>query len=829
MPASGAGVHDAGAATSVPASPVAVGPVAVSPVAVGPVAVSPVVRRRAITATATAARHTARAALTALTACLLACAALPAGAFAEATPGPEPVQGAPGLPDGRVYEVVSPLNTAATTGPERNLPPVMFAGAGGNEVAFFNTGPMGETQTGWDFWSVAHRTANGWHTRGALPRAPGQQGTFRTEAEHNLGFSSEMGSTIFSSHDVFGEDPPSSPAPHLYRYREGGEVQWLARPAIAHPVSLKGLHEYRVAGASPSFSTVFFDFEGALVPADEEPNPQLGGLSRVQEIEAKNASGESQPEDLGFYEWHEGGLENAGVLPDGRLDPFGAAPAATPQPTATGISAENLDNQVAGGGTRAFFVSPDPAANSGRPTELYVRETAADGSHHSVLVSRDMLLPEEHGEPASAPAGVLEGAGAKGDGEEGNQNASSAYIYASPNGARVFFQSLDPLTASAPNQTETVKQYVFDTETGTLTYLPGVADVKYSSGASPVRVLVSSASGSSFLFARQGGGIGSREESLDVWHEGAISEIAQIETRQSEVTYARAAASGATFVFQTSSPFAGMKFNNGGGQYQQIYRYEVASDRLSCISCASGGVAAAGNARLSNAYPDSLAEAASYVSGNLGVSEEGNRVFFETPTALVRQDTNGVSDVYEWENGAVYLISSGVSPSPSYIGDNSPSGNDVFFSTAEGLVPSDKNETYDVYDARVPRPGDTPPVASVPCEGSVCQGPPSAPNLLTAPASASFSGTGNLLPAPAAAAPAKTIGRHKGGPTRAARLRRALRACRRHARRHGRERRRCEARARRRYRASSRRRPRKRSHGSHHGSRAGRHQNRRGK
>jgi len=58
-----------------------------------------------------------------------------------------------------------------------------------------------------------------------------------------------------------------------------------------------------------------------------------------------------------------------------------------------------------------------------------------------------------------------------------------------------------------------------------------------------------------------------------------------------------------------------------------------------------------------------------------------------------------------------------------------------------------------VYDARVPHPGDNPPAAAVPCEGSVCQGPPNVPSPLTPPASATFSGLGNPAPEPAATPP----------------------------------------------------------------------------
>ena len=154
-----------------------------------------------------------------------------------------------------------------------------------------------------------------------------------------------------------------------------------------------------------------------------------------------------------------------------------------------------------------------------------------------------------------------------------------------------------------------------------------------------------------------------------------------------------------------------------------------------------------------------------HVVDERGVSSDGERIFFDTADPLVPQDVNtGTSrerpdpgsstyfepqgrDVYEWENGTIYLISSGKSPEDSYFLDSSANGNDVFFATSEGVVPGDTDGAYDVYDARVPHPGDSLPPAAVPCEGSVCQGPPNVPALLTPPASATFSGLGNAAPA----------------------------------------------------------------------------------
>jgi hypothetical protein len=120
---------------------------------------------------------------------------------------------------------------------------------------------------------------------------------------------------------------------------------------------------------------------------------------------------------------------------------------------------------------------------------------------------------------------------------------------------------------------------------------------------------------------------------------------------------------------------------------------------------------------------------------------------------------DGTRDAYEWENGTIYLISSGSSSKDSYFLDNSESGGDVFFATTAQLSEGDTDNGYDVYDARTPHPGDSPPVTSTPCQGAVCQGPPAAPAALGVPSSATFSGLGNVASTPAAIAPKPTTKR----------------------------------------------------------------------
>ncbi len=117
----------------------------------------------------------------------------------------------------------------------------------------------------------------------------------------------------------------------------------------------------------------------------------------------------------------------------------------------------------------------------------------------------------------------------------------------------------------------------------------------------------------------------------------------------------------------------------------------------------------------------------------------------------------GIMNVYEYEPhgvgsctqsaGCVSLISGGASDHESAFVDASSSGNDVFFTTEEQLVPSsDHDANYDIYDARVctgaiPACPPPPPPPPPPCssEGTCREAAPGAPSFPTS----AFSGPGN--------------------------------------------------------------------------------------
>lgn len=706
-----------------------------------------------------------------LTTLFLLSLALPGTAGAYATiAGPPVFSSAPGLPDGRVYEQVSPTdkngndaggstNEVAAYG---GLDHYALAAPEGNGVLFEGSGPIGESAAGYNLYFVAERSAAGWHTRGILPRATERQsagGGIITVQPERVDPSTDLSHVIFkSSEGLF------APAPYPqcgYDHRGGEQLYlsgsdpflaatWLERAQISNPIENCaggfGAESGAPVGGTTNFSTVYFTYPGTLLPEDAARAPHAHGEGEGEE---------GNVDAWGLYEYSAGVLKEAGVLPDGSLDPFGAVPAASVHGRAL------AGNQVSADGSRLFFVSPDPESCerednrrenncSVDPPELYVRENGDE----TQLVSRDMLLPQVGGLAASAPDGLTEMPNPNHGNVEYREEHPGSDVFASSDGSQAFFQSEDQLTAGAPEGlpgNTTPKTYDFDVDTGTLTYLPGVSG----------QIVAATANGSSFAFVNSS----TSPAELDLWSAGAGGgSITQVTPLPTGASVARLSTDGSALVYMTAG---------------QIYHYEVSTDTLACVSCSPEGVAP-GYVEMSplqaneGNYEAGLQNHTGLVDEH-GTSANGSRVFFDTTAALVPQDTDGVSDVYEWENGTVYLLSSGRSTRPSYFLDNSEAGSDAFFATAEDLLPGDTDGAYDVYDARIPHPGDNPPAGAVPCEGSVCQGPPRVPAPLAPPASATFSGLGNIAPA-VVAKPASKV-KPKAKPTLAQKLVSALKAC----------------------------------------------------
>lgn len=222
---------------------------------------------------------------------------------------------------------------------------------------------------------------------------------------------------------------------------------------------------------------------------------------------------------------------------------------------------------------------------------------------------------------------------------------------------------------------------------------------------------------------------------------------------------ARISPDGRTLLFRSRERLT--SYDNKGVPEFYLYRAS-AGENLRCVSCDPTGAPPSGSPRLQTrtSYAG-IITVASYYTRNL--TDDGRRVFFESPDRLSTLDVNGTTDVYEWEavgtgsctvadahdDGCLSLISTGMSPSPSYFADASDTGDDAFFFTYQPLVGQDKDQLVDLYDARVGggiAAQSPPPV--VPCVGEACRGGAQAGPAWATPASATYSGGGNVAPRP---------------------------------------------------------------------------------
>jgi hypothetical protein len=235
-------------------------------------------------------------------------------------------------------------------------------------------------------------------------------------------------------------------------------------------------------------------------------------------------------------------------------------------------------------------------------------------------------------------------------------------------------------------------------------------------------------------------------------------------------------ADGKTLVFRSQKQL-GEYENEGTPEY---YRYR-AGEPLRCLTCSPSGEATSGGPALNSIiYPNLQPSDAVAAFAGRNLAADGDHFFFETTEALSPTDTNGRGpegcppsgtqnfpsclDVYEWaapgtescqeggpsyslfDEGCLFLISTGKSEFPSLFADASASGNDVFFFTRQSLVGQDKDELQDVYDARVGGglASQNPAPPPTPCESpDACHGPAQSPPVESSPATPGFSGPGN--------------------------------------------------------------------------------------
>lgn len=177
---------------------------------------------------------------------------------------------------------------------------------------------------------------------------------------------------------------------------------------------------------------------------------------------------------------------------------------------------------------------------------------------------------------------------------------------------------------------------------------------------------------------------------------------------------------------------------------RQLFEYDAQTGSLVRVSIGQNGFNDNGN---SDVFP---AETAEFPV----VSDNGEYVAFQSADALTPQALAGSTNVYEYHDGNVYLISDG--QAAAKLRGMSASGDDIFFETIDQLVAQDMDTQVDVYDARVDG-GFPASVSLLPtCQGDACQGPLSPAPTLLSPGSEFQAGGNPPLTASEQAPAAKT-------------------------------------------------------------------------
>jgi hypothetical protein len=617
------------------------------------------------------------------------------------------------LPDGRAYEQVSPVN--------KNEADVRFnngadAAADGSGLIFTSDGsfagqPTAQFQTSY----LSRRGPEGWATKG-IEMPNGQVST----ANSYLAFSEDLtkGVIRWAEETPAGTfNPNAVKGVNMYLSDNGAGSFTLLNGTLA-----QGGRHMKLGWASADFGKVGFETVMRLTPEA----PCAASLPCA-------------------YEWDHGTLRLASVLPDGT--PSTGKIGSGQDAISGGSAAEgNVDNAVSGDGSRVFFstgvalfarengsqttlVSGSERTSPGGISNGPVFFQGAEAAHGNrvIFTTQRTLVNADNDKTndlylydSTKPAGerlTLISEDKNPEAPEGAAVEMNGATVASSGGVLARSNSLDRVYFVAENQIlpgepETVgpKLYVWD-----------------DTGASPqVRFI----------------GVLSPSDSA-TWDGPSVSESLAIKT-------ARISANGRYIAFISKAQLTGEDHD----EQEDVYRYDAASQELTCVSCSPDASPATGSVRFDQTRIGT--NLVNHLPRN--VSDSG-RVFFQTSRGLVPSDSNGKVDVYEYENAELALISGGSGSEDSYFLDASASGDDVFFDTRDRLVGWDEDAKYDAYDARVGGGFPEPPPLPPPCEGDSCQPPPVVPNDPT-PASAGFDGPGNVKPQAAHPCPKGKARRH---------------------------------------------------------------------
>lgn len=689
------------------------------------------------------------------------------------------------LPDCRAYEYVSAPGSEPffktfgevenVTGNSTNVGSAINerASASGGRFVYFSTStPPGSPSDG--PYYLATRTGSGWSTEDLIP--PGSvRNTFTCENGYIAGYSHDLSKVILA--DGWGQGPEGPGT----TFEDCGHDE--PRLVEGEPEGFQNLFVR-------DNETVSYGLVDPSPPADAPTGAWFqaasADLSHVVFEEGARLTPEAPPiansttqGDYDLYEWAAGVVRLITVLPNGT-------------PVQGTLVDRHLYEQKESQALTGVADSPNPAiTNAVSADGSRVFFTAEGNLYERVHADRPQSPIDTEGycaDPALACTVQIDASQAGGPGGGG------VFMWASADGSKVFFTDGDAADLTSDTVAGSGRNlYEYNLETGKLTDLTAAADVRTvgvagisEDGAyvyfvaegvltgSPNSVSATAIAGQANLYLAHAGTV-TFIASLMASHEEGLGKEAELDNCDWSLFCLTSKVSPNGMYIGFNSVGSPTGYDNTdvhtGKADQEIYLYDVANDKLDCVSCDPSGARPVAPAGFRVDHDGSM---------GVNVGEEpllprnvfdSGRTLFDTTQPLVPSASAGTSHVYEYENGQLHLISSATG-SDAYFFDASASGDDVFFATAQRMLAGD-TAAVSLYDARVD--GGFPETGSATtCSEEDCKGALSPTPLFGPPSSATFVGPGNQA-TPPSAGKAKVKGKRPSA--RARKLAAALKAC----------------------------------------------------
>jgi hypothetical protein len=512
---------------------------------------------------------------------------------------------------------------------------------------------------------------------------------------------------------------------NLYRINPDGSYTPISTLPPKNAKGVSGLFNYAVAGGSQNCDVTAFSsaFEYPGIPT----SPGVG--------------------EGRLYEWRDGTLRNAGLVP-GPVGGEVSVPASAGHPE---VSWSNTQNTVSEDGSRLFFTAV--RQTSSNPAEIgkkgvFVRE---DGRE-----TRDVSLSE-----TATP------------------DEEAVYQWATADGSKVFFTANAGLTAESNGAGTDLYEYDLETEELTdrsVTPAEGGAQVSGFLGASADGSVVYFASSNQLLpgegnsraqnlaaksLSIYGARAGESGQPAEIAFGGTFNERDRAHVlieNQSEWT-SQVSHDGRYLLFESSAAVTGYENHN----MREGYLFDADSQETICVTCRQDGQPSTGERYGRPAYEVFARGEGVWnpLHGPRFLAERNGEalVFFNSPDPLAPGAVGGQNNIYEWSHNQIFRLTSAPDgsqalPLGGYVAlfaGASDDGSDVYLTTPETLNWEDGDARFSAYDARIgggyPRLPEPPARCEAMSEGkNTCMGPSQGVVGTPGPATTGDAGTQNFEP-----------------------------------------------------------------------------------